>query len=208
MDTIGEPTVYDRNAWRLVAHCGWNAMPSNPPSELALTVNEMKLLAVVTFGVFGNTRTRPCPPRRYPSAARTSECRLPGACKHRERLIEGQVRKHALQLNGRAAARRCLRRRDAREIRRPRIEPDRDTGRRGRRRARRAAVVTTSYGTLLAVPTQATSNEDGPARFAATAHPCFEKRESMLASVRGPIQGSFCRISTTRLNMPPGQSRA
>ena len=79
MDTIGEPTVYDTNAWRLVAHCGWNAMPSNPPSELALTVNEMKLLVVVTFGVFGNTRTRAVPAAPVPFSSTNQRVSSAGA---------------------------------------------------------------------------------------------------------------------------------
>src|SRR6185503_2597335 len=72
-ETIGEPSVNDRKACRFVAHCGWNAIPSNPPSELAFTVSEMKVLAV-GFAVFGNTR-------RVPPFCNTNHRESsPGAC--------------------------------------------------------------------------------------------------------------------------------
>ena len=48
-------------------------MPSKPPSELALTVSEMKLLAV-GFAVFANTRTVP------PFSTTNQRESSPGAC--------------------------------------------------------------------------------------------------------------------------------
>src|SRR3970282_2861000 len=64
-DTIGVPSVHDKNTSRLVAKPGWNAMPSKPPSEASLKVGndaEMSMKSAsnaATFGAFANTRTRP-----------------------------------------------------------------------------------------------------------------------------------------------------
>jgi hypothetical protein len=74
------PTVYETNACRLVAHCGWNAMPSSPPSELALTVSVRKLPAVVTLAVFANTRTRAVPAEPLPFSSTNQRVASFGAC--------------------------------------------------------------------------------------------------------------------------------
>ena len=65
----------------------------------------------------------------------------------------------------------------------------------------------TSYGTLLAVSTMRRRRRTDPHGCTLTVHPCFEKRESMLASSRGRLQGKFCRISATQLKIRVGQSR-
>ena len=55
-------------------------MPSKPPSEFALTVSEMKVLAVAAFGVFGNTRTRAVPAAPVPFSSTNQRESSPGAC--------------------------------------------------------------------------------------------------------------------------------
>jgi hypothetical protein len=78
MDTIGVPCVYDKNAWRFAAQLGWNAMPSNPPSEFALTVSETRVLAV-GFPVLGKTRTRAVPAEPLPFSSTNQRVSSPGA---------------------------------------------------------------------------------------------------------------------------------
>ncbi len=51
LDTIGEPSVNDRNTCPLLAKLGWNAMPSKPPSEFAFTVTDANVLAALTLCV-------------------------------------------------------------------------------------------------------------------------------------------------------------
>src|SRR5688572_15402143 len=70
---MGTLSVNDRKTCRLADHCGWNAMPSNPPSEFELTVSAMKLLAV-GVAVFANTRTVP------PFCTTNQRESSPGAC--------------------------------------------------------------------------------------------------------------------------------
>src|SRR5689334_17383701 len=77
------PSVNERNAVRLFTQLGWNAMPSRPPSPAELTDKgtERKSLAMVTFGVFGKTRTRAVEPAALPPFWTTNQRVLsPGAC--------------------------------------------------------------------------------------------------------------------------------
>ena len=139
-------------------------MPSKPPSEFALTVNEMKFLAVVTFACVREYRTRTVP---RPSLLEHEPARVvAGRLQHRERLIERQILETRAAIESASPPAAAFAGATQVVIRRPRVEPDRD-GRRGRRRLPPPSSEDELWHASSST-NAATSNEDGPARLAAT----------------------------------------